>query len=407
VQPITATAKVLESQLANLGTRFANAGDGKSALDVLDSASELGQPYDAVVVDQYLPDMTGLAFSQAVRARQHLEDLPVIILEKDASSLPNAELKTAGCSALLRKPVRLAELRHCLCNAVVRKPKLLKVLAETNAVRQIPVRILLAEDDPTNVKVAKRTLEKQGYYVDVVSNGREAVERMRLGLYDAVLMDCMMPEMDGCAAAREIRKRECPGDHVIIIAMTAGSVSGDREQCLAAGMDDYLTKPVRAENLQRTLLRHLERQKPRMDAGPNSGSETHLSVCLKELEEEIGFSALREIASDFLAECARSLETLQKITLASEAPIAQWMLQSLCGSGATIGATQFAEICTRAQLAAKNYLQQDYNELLLQLIEVERCLAAEIEAAYQTTRWIAPPGHALIEKRDLSTPVLS
>src|SRR5579859_7562281 len=243
VQPGSATGKVLESQLASLGTRFACAGDGKSALDALNSASEQGQPYDAVVVDQYLPDMTGLAFSRALRARQHLEDLPVIVLEKDAQSLPNAELKNAGCSASLRKPVRLADLRHCLCSAVVRKPKSLGGQASKKAANQTLGRILLAEDDATNVKVATLTLEKQGYYVDAVSNGREAVERMQLGLYDAVLMDCMMPEMDGCSEAREIRKRECRGDHVIIIAMTAGSASGDREQCLAAGMDDYLTKP--------------------------------------------------------------------------------------------------------------------------------------------------------------------
>ena len=407
VQPGSATGKVLESQLASLGTRFACAGDGKSALDVLNSASEQGQAYDAVIVDQYLPDMTGLAFSRALRARQHLENLPVIVLGKDAQSLPNAELKTADCSASLRKPVRLAELRRCLCNAVARKRKLLRAMVPTKAVSQTPGRILLAEDDATNVKVATRILEKQGYYVDAVNNGREAVERMQLGLYDAVLMDCMMPEMDGCVAARDIRKREGPGDHVIIIAMTAGSASGDREQCLAAGMDDYLTKPVRTEDLQRTLLRHLEQQKPRMDARPNSGSETHLSVRLKELDEEIGFSAMQEIASDFLAECAGSLETLQKITLTSDAPIAQRMLQGLCGSAANIGATQFAEMCARAQLAAKNYLQQDYNELLPQLIEAERCLAAEIEAAYQTTRWIAPRGHALVEKPDLSAPVLS
>jgi CheY-like chemotaxis protein len=117
--------------------------------------------------------------------------------------------------------------------------------------------------------------------VDSVSNGREAVERMQLGLYDAVLMDCMMPEMDGYVAAREIRRQERAGGYVIIIAMSAGSGADDREQCLAAGMDDYLAKPVRAEELQRTLVRHLERQQARVDAGPNSESETHLSVRLK------------------------------------------------------------------------------------------------------------------------------
>jgi CheY-like chemotaxis protein len=387
VQPSTATGKILESQLAGLGIRFTCAEDGKTALLALNSASEQGQPYDVVIVDQFLPDMMGLAFSQAVRARQRLDDLAVIVLAEGGLSLPEGELITAGCSASVPKPVRLRELRQCLYNALARKPKSFSaVQVRTKVVSQIRGRILLADDNRINVKVATRTLEKLGYYVDAVSNGREAVERMQLGLYDAVLMDCMMPEMDGYVAAREIRRQERGGDHVIIIAMSAGSVSDDRERCLAAGMDEYLAKPVRAEELQRTLVRHLERQRARVDAGPNSDSETHLGMRLKQLEQEIGFSTVQEIASNFLAESARCVESLQRISLTPESPIALRMLQTLSGASANIGATQFAEMSARVQLAAKNCLQQDYDELLLQLIEAQRCLAAEIQAAYPARR---------------------
>jgi two-component system sensor histidine kinase/response regulator len=184
--------------------------------------------------------------------------------------LSPAELKEAGIEAYLVKPVKQSRLFDCLASAMnkaVAENALLKpvhpapvALGSKPGLPLEKLRILLAEDNRTNQQVALGHLGKLGYRVDAVASGREVLEALKLVSYDVVLMDCQMPEMDGYEATQAIRQKEqslehpCPWNPpVYIIAMTANAMQGDREKCLAAGMDDYLSKPVRAAELQAAL----------------------------------------------------------------------------------------------------------------------------------------------------------
>jgi CheY-like chemotaxis protein/HPt (histidine-containing phosphotransfer) domain-containing protein len=236
-----------------------------------------------------------------------------------------------------------------------------------------------------------RTLEKLGYYVDTVVNGAEAVEKLQHGLYDAVLMDCQMPEMDGYAATREIRRREGAGRRTIIIAMTASAMSGDREKCLAAGMDDYVTKPVRSEELQQTLQRHLAQgaQDPSAalgEAAMHLAGDAELVARVKELEQEVGAEAMQELVGEFLADTARSLERLENALRGSDTAQAVEMLHALVDCSANVGAIRLAEVCSRLESAIQASDAQDCGPALAQLAEVYRSVAFELEEIYPLCR---------------------
>jgi CheY-like chemotaxis protein len=186
--------------------------------------------------------------------------------------LSEAELTQAGLAAHLVKPIKQSRLLDCLVNVIGRTtaehvfsksdPRPAESISTVSLAHRQSVRILLAEDNAINQKVALGTLKKLGYAADVVGNGVEVLTALKRNPYNVIFMDCQMPEMDGFAAARQIRKIEnhssepCPwAAPVHIIALTAIAMQGDREKCLAAGMDDYITKPVRLPEMQAALAR--------------------------------------------------------------------------------------------------------------------------------------------------------
>jgi two-component system sensor histidine kinase/response regulator len=204
-----------------------------------------------------MPEMDGAAVAAEIRADPSLKDMVVILL----TSAGRSDHPVPGIDVELVKPIRPSLLFDVLHSLLAAKP--------AHANRQVPgdaatpsdpashrwARVLVVEDNVANLKVAVRMVEKLGYRADVAANGAEAVRLLADVHYDAVLMDCHMPEMDGFDATRAIRRGESGGRHTPVIAMTAGALSGDRERCLAAGMDDYIAKPIKMHVVAAVLER--------------------------------------------------------------------------------------------------------------------------------------------------------
>jgi CheY-like chemotaxis protein len=215
---------------------------------------EQGEAFDLAIVDMHMPEMDGLTLAKRIREQDAA--LPLVLF----SSLGRRE---AGDSeglfnAYLGKPIHQSQLYDTLVGLLAREtapkaaaPARPGIDPETAA--RNPLRILLAEDNVVNQKLALRILQQMGYRADLASNGIEAVESVQRQAYDVVLMDVQMPEMDGLEAARKICARWGPQERPRIVAMTANAMQGDRDLCLAAGMDDYLTKPIRVERLVEAL----------------------------------------------------------------------------------------------------------------------------------------------------------
>jgi PAS domain S-box-containing protein len=228
----------------------------------LQAALDEGRPFDLVLLDWHMPDMDGMELAKALRADGRFNDLPLVMLSSSAANGTLAEIKAVGFAAFLTKPIRVAQLRRCLAGVLDQTITIPVRAQPSTAPASVPaatgLRLLMAEDNPTNQAVARRMLEKMGHSVEVVKDGRQALDRLgQPHDFDAIFMDCQMPEIDGYEATRLIRQGHVPGldPQIPIIALTAYAMSGDRLKCIQAGMNDYVTKPVRVTDFADAFLR--------------------------------------------------------------------------------------------------------------------------------------------------------
>jgi CheY-like chemotaxis protein len=234
------------------------ANDGAEALSLI-----LGKErFDIAILDMQMPGMDGMMLAAEIRKHLPSADLSLVMLT--AMTLSGEMLKSAqsSCQAVLSKPIKQSKLGEVLARLLI-TPKGREgssTIVQADAMRldprmaeRLPLRILVAEDNAVNQKLAVRILQKLGYRADVAGNGLEAVAALRTQPYDAVLMDVQMPEMDGLEATRQICQEWPAKQRPRIIAMTASAIEGDREKCLEAGMDDYISKPVQFEELIQAL----------------------------------------------------------------------------------------------------------------------------------------------------------
>ena len=255
--------KILSHQLGSRGMRHVEAESGKTALALLSSAVQTGAAFDLAILDLMMPGMDGFELARVIKDDPLIAGTPLVMLTSYGERGGSTAAQQLGIAAYLAKPIRQAALFECLAN-VVRTPHAAKtfehVAITPKAIETQPASnklILIAEDNVVNQKVAIRQLRKLGYRADAVANGREVLEALARIPYDLVLMDCQMPEMDGYEATAAIRRHELAPQRTPVIAMTAHALEGDRARCIAAGMDDYVSKPVKPEELQRVLERYL------------------------------------------------------------------------------------------------------------------------------------------------------
>lgn len=393
---------VLESQLRGWRMQPESVSDAASALVRAREAHAAGEPYHLAVLDLCMPGMDGLELARRLKADARLADIELIMLTSTMQVDP-VEIRNAGVREWLMKPIRSSEFYNRLVRlmSTEESPVPAPRSFQPAAVADEPSRgrILVVEDNEVNQLVARATVSRFGYAVDVVSNGAEALTATAGSSYSAVLMDCHMPVMDGFEATRQIRGRAGNHTRLPIIAMTAGALDGDRERCLAAGMDDYLAKPVDAATLEAALARWVPeppRPVPHPLAVTGSGTpasppaapaldQDRLAV-LRDLGPGDGLGLLPEAVAAFRQAVAGRLAGLHAAVDNGDAPALVRTAHALKGAAANIGAAEVAGTCAELEGMGRGGKLHNGHVLVPRLEEELRRLDAELDAALRVAK---------------------
>jgi CheY-like chemotaxis protein len=371
--------EILQHELAAWNMSTSSAESAAQALDMLREANAAGDPFDLAIIDLYMPTMDGLELARTITADPSIPKLHLILLSSVLHDYGIKQLNAAGFEAHLIKPVRQSQLFDCIANcvgaavsrgAVPASEWPLALPAERTPLRR---RVLVVEDNAVNQEVTKEMLGIMGCRVEVAKDGGEAVDAVRDRVYDLVLMDCQMPVMDGFEATAVIRRmesRDRSTPRLPIIALTADAVEGDRERCLAAGMDDYLAKPFTQEGLrgilERWLLPRLSPPKPAPVASESSPEKAKAAeppapgpAPAAPIEPAIDYRALANIAalqrpgappilskviSLYFQSSRELLEKLRRALAERDADASRQAAHTLKSSSANLGARKLASI---------------------------------------------------------------
>src|SRR5215469_11503074 len=265
--------RILEEILTNWHMRPTLVNSGAEALNALERAN-LKDSFPLVLLDVHMPDMDGFAVAEQIRNSYKQQGIKVILLTSAARPSDVQRCRELGISDYLSKPIKQSELFDSIVTAMAehsRKPERYESASALLQPSERSLRVLLAEDNPVNQTLAMRILERLGHEVQIVNNGKDALRQAQAEEFDLILMDVQMPEMDGLEATNAIRNAEAgSGKHIPIVAMTADAMKGDREKCLSAGMDGYLSKPVRIDELKQVMSAIQKTQSMRQSSDQNS-----------------------------------------------------------------------------------------------------------------------------------------
>jgi signal transduction histidine kinase/CheY-like chemotaxis protein len=370
----------------------AEAASGKAALRDMEAACQRGEPFQVVLIDCHMPEMDGFELAARIHANPQLQGATVMMLSSGGQRADLETCRRLGIRAYLIKPVRRAELLEAILVALGSSER----EGDTEAVYTQPslttgpLRVLVAEDNVVNSRLAARLLHNQGHATQVAASGREAVALHEEQRFDLILMDVQMPEMDGFQATAEIRLREHgSGRHVPIIAMTAHAMKGDRERCLAAGMDGYVSKPIRRTELLKEIAQHCSASSPAATALPAAVDN---AAVLERCGNDAGLAA--EMSNLFVEESRRLMRALGDAVLAGDAKAVERTAHKLKGStqvfcsGETVRTLQ--ELENMGRRSDLNGAATSYAKLITEmspLREEVRRLASQLQAS-ETRRMV-------------------
>jgi polar amino acid transport system substrate-binding protein len=366
---------ILKQQLSKIGMIVTCAAGGKEALEELTVAARQGRPYELAILDLHMPMMNGLSLAKAIRREEKICSVPLMMLTSDRDREEAATARQLNVRIFLVKPVKQSNLIRSVGEMFGEVPLLHQNSKKPDDTR-LGARILVVEDNATNQKVIVLRLEKLGCYVQVAENGYEAVRAAETSAFDVILMDCQMPVMDGFEATARIRK--LGGRHVPIVALTANAMDGERERCLEAGMDDYLSKPVRSDELLKKLRLWIEppAAAPAV-AGPAGAPAARVRLSLEEFIETMGEEGIEReevfvLFSSFLETSSAQMEELQAAISAENSLQLADAAHSLKGSFANFGLEALADLASRLERAGNERHWIGAAEMLAQMVVAYR-----------------------------------
>jgi PAS domain S-box-containing protein len=381
---------VLARMLKQWGCRAEAVPDGAATLVALEKARQDGDPYSVVLLDMLMDGMDGEETARRVKTDPGIAKTPILVLTSLGRRGDARRLQDIGVAGYLLKPVKQAQLLDAVCQAV--SPNVEGAEARPLITRHTlkerlfdGLHVLLVEDKVFNQKVATKFLQRRGLRVTVADNGKVAVETLRTLRVDLVLMDVQMPVMDGLEASREIRREEAGaggGRRVPIVATTAHAMDGDRERCLAAGMDDYVTKPIQEDELFGVLGRWLPLPEPKpvpMVREPASAVEAELELVKARFGDDPAF--LAEIANLFLEDTPRELAELDEAVRMTDSERAMVLAHGLKGTARTFGVEGLASLFQAIEGMMRGRQFQEAREALARA----RALFALVERGLRKT----------------------
>ncbi len=411
---------ILFHQLSAWGILNDSAENGPQALEMLRKTTFKGEPYNLAILDMNMPGMDGLELAREIQKDPTINSTRLLMLTSIGRYTDYKEEQDAGILACLTKPVRQSQLYNCIIKIMggpIEVPSSKFVKHSCDVKKEFQCSVLLAEDNFVNQEVTRGMLEVLGCQVDIVENGLEAIKALSKKSYDLVFMDCQMPEMDGFEATRAIREQESSENfrhenssskpcHCIILALTAHAMEGDREQCLASGMDDYLSKPFTIDQLRAMIERWLPKRPTSLEVSreqPASSSTSSAELVsvkvsrpstidqkaldnIRSLQKEGDPPVLDKIVNIYLSNSPKLIQTLREAVTEPDATAMQKAAHSLKSSSANMGAMTLSSLCKELEMMGRNNSTENAGKIL-----------SEIESEYERVRV------ALTEELKMST----